>query len=71
MNPRKNLDGTITSGIFDDFKNNDRVKYVSGFLTHIVHKSWIEDPRVEVVDRLSEELRKHWGYYPDLPERLK
>jgi len=71
LQARKNLDGTLTNGIFDDIKDLYRYRFVSGYLTHSVSKTWIEDPREEVVDRLSEDLRKHWGFYPDLPERLK
>lgn len=71
MKPRKNLDGTNTHGIFDDLNELCRVKYNGGFLTHTINKSWVESKDEEAIERLEMDFRKHWGFYPDLPERLK
>jgi len=68
---RKNADGTLTDGTFDDTDQLVRQRYIQGKVTHTINKMWIESDNIEHLNRLSDWQKKPWGTYPDIPLRFK
>lgn len=56
----------VPDGIYDYSKYAVRYKIVDGMYTHVVSKMWCDSGGEGIPQ---EELRKPWGFYPDIPPK--